>query len=311
MELTRHWLLMALLTPTLLAIDCLVASCLIGRRVYRTPSDGAIVSCLFCLLPAMAIVLAYDDGAAIVADPRALPISGVLAGTAFAAHLLFYFRMLFRVNDAAGAETVVALSVMIVPLLAWLLLGEVLPARFYVAFAIATGGVLLQCLPALRASGRAMGLDTLLCVLSISFAMVLQARALETHGFAAATLAFDLGAFVPALALVLCLRGPRRRLLDLVRRFSGVLIATETLGLAAVLTSHRATQYGPSVSIVALIECLLPLIIILASLSLIAMTRYAPRLTDFRETLVLQLRDVPSKTAALALLLISVSMLSF
>ena len=309
MELSQNWLLMALLTPTLLAIDCLVASCLIGRKIYRAPSDGAIVSCLFCLLPAMAI-LGWHRGE-VPGPPNAsgLPLGAVLAGIAFAVHLLFYFRTLFRLNDVSGAETFISLSVLIVPLFAWLLLGEVLPARFYLAFVIATGGILLQCLPVLRSMGLSMTVDMLVAVVSISLSMVLQARALETHGFASATLAFDLSCCTLAAGVVLCRPRLRRRLLSLGRSFAGVLIASELLGLLAVMSSHRATQYGPSVSVVALIECLLPLIIILVSLTLIGLNRYAPLLREHRETLMLQVRDVPSKAAALTLLLISVASL--
>ena len=233
MALSHNWLLMAVLTPTLLAIDCLVASCLIGRKVYRSPSDGAIVSCLFCLLPVVAILGSRSGGAAGAPGADALPVSAALAGIAFAVHLLFYFRTLFRLNDVSGAETFISLSVLIVPLFAWLLLGEVLPARFYLAFGIATAGVLLQCLPMLRRTGFAMSVDMLVAVVSISLSMVLQAHALKRHGFADATLAFNASCFLLALGVVLCRRGPRARLLAMARRFPGVLIAGELLSVCS------------------------------------------------------------------------------
>ena len=309
MELSQNWLLMALLTPTLWAVNCLVDSCLVGGRVYRKAADGAIVSCLFGALPVLA-VLGWSAAPSVEgSDLMMLPPGGIAAGLAYALHLACYFRVLFRLNDVSGAETFLLLSVLIVPLFAFVLLGEALPARYYLAFAIAAAGVSLQCLPVLRRAGASVAFDLIVCVLAVSLSMVLQSHALETRGYASATLAFNLTLVAAALVPLALGRRVRERIVALARRVPLVLLASELLGTLAVLSSHRATEYGPSVSVVALLECLLPLIIVLVSLTALGVNRVVPVLTrDHRKTLRRQTRNVPSKS--LALLAVSVSLLT-
>ncbi len=310
MFVLEHWLIMALLTPALWAVGALVDSCLIGARIYRKAIDGAIVSCLFCMLPVVAIIVTQPSVVMAVGTGQELPTPAVAAGVAYAAHLYFYFRILRRLNDVSGAETFIALSVVIVPVFAWLLLGEVLPSHFYLAFFIAAVGVLLQCLPALKKAGVVLFVDMVACVLCVSLSMVLQAYALKAQGFVAPTLAFNLACFTVAAVVVVCNRRIRRRIKKLFRRHANLLLITEALGIAALLSSHRATQQGPSVSIVALIECLLPVFIIAISFVLIGLHRMKPLLSrDNYRTLLLQVRGVSSKIAAFGFLVLSLSSL--
>ena len=311
MELSQNWLLMALLTPTLWAVSCLVDSCLVGSRVYRRPSDGVIVSCLFGVLPVLAVL--GRDSVTFDGTPGApgVPLSAIAAGLAYAVHLFCYFRVLFRLNDVSGAETFLLLSVLIVPLLAFVLLGEVLPARYYLAFLIAAIGVSLQCLPVFRRTGTPMALELIVCVVAVSLSMVLQSHALTTRGYASSTLTFNLTCVAVAMIALVLRRRACARVVSLLRRIPPVLLASELLGTLAVMSSHRATQHGPSVSIVALLECLLPLFIILISVAALAMNRLVPVLArDHRRTLRLQMEGVPSKSLALLSLLVSLFTLS-
>lgn len=312
MGLLENWLLLAVLTPTFWAIGCLVDSCLISQNIYKTPIDGAVVSGLFCLVPT---VLAFGFGIRPVSagiDESGMPFAAIAAGLAYALHLYFYFRTLYCLNDVSGAETFLSMSVVLVPLFAWMILGEVLPAHYYVAFIIAATGVLLQCLPILKNVGAPVIVNMTISVIAVSLSMVLQSHALATHGFTISTVAFNFSCFMVAAAVMVVNKRVRDRIVVLFRCFPAVLIASEALGLLAVLASHRATQFGPSVSIVALIECLLPLIIIMISLLLITINRFAPLLpSDHQRTLAMQIQSLPSKMTALTLMIISLLSIIF
>lgn len=310
MDLSQNWILLAVITPTLWALGCVLDSCLIGSNVYRSPSDGATVSSLFCLVPALFVFGLNSSDIVTVVSEQGVPFTAIVAGLAFAIHLYFYFRTLYRLNDVSGAETFNSLSVLAVPFFAWVLLGERLPGHFYLAFAIAATGVLTQCLPMVRSAGLPLLVNMLITTTAVSLSMVLQSSALDTHGFSTATLFFNLTVFIVAFVFVLVQRKTRTRILGLFRCYPTVLVAGEVLGILAVLSSHRATQLGPSVSIVALIECLLPLIIIALSSALITINRYWPLLSNqHQSTLTLQLQGVQMKIGALMLLMISLSLL--
>jgi len=305
------------LTPTIWAITCLLDSCLIGNKVYRGSLDGAVISCLFCLLPVIVVVVwggfSWENPS--VSDFSRFDytsLSAIGAGIAFSVHIVFYFRTLYRLNDVSGAETFIALSVLIVPLFAWLLLDEILPTRYYVAFILAAAGVALQCLSSLRKAGIAILCEMVICVVAISLSMVLQAHALQEQGFAMATITFNSTCLSVAAVFLLCNRRLRQRVINTCRNYPWVLVAGEILGVLALVCSHRAMQMSPSVSLVALIECLLPLLIVLISFLLIALNRFTSVLSKTtQKVLTLQMADVPTKVTALALLMISVTSLSF
>lgn len=314
MDFSENWILMALLTPTFWAMGCVLDSCLVGSRVYRSVWDGAIVSCLFCLAPALfSLMSLYLPPTSISNEfnPSSVPKTAIAAGLAYAVHLFFYFRTLYCLNDVSGAETFIALSVLFVPLFAWWLLGERLPAHFYLAFILATVGVLLQCMPIVRGAGMPLLINMLITMIAVSLSMVWQSSALQTHGFSSATLFFNVASFSVALMFLVFNRKLRLRILMLFRRVPAVLIAGEVLGVLAIMSSHRATQKGPSVSIVALIECLLPLVIMALSAALISINQRWPLLSVQHEsTLALQIKGMPMKVSAMAFLVVSLSILA-
>ena len=312
MELAQNWVLMAVLTPTFWAMGCVLDTCLIGGKVYRAPSDGAMVSCIFCLAPAVFALGLLTSSSSSSFNSQEIPLTAIAAGVAYTIHLFFYFRTLYCFNDVSGAETFISLSVLFVPLFAWWLLDEVLPFHFYLAFFIAGIGVILQCLPVIRNVGISLLINMLITMIAVSLSMVLQSSALSSHGFTTATLFFNATCFTVAMIIFLCRKNIRRRMARLYRNFPMLIFFSELLGILAILCSHRATHQGPSVSLVTLIECLLPLIIIAISMLLISANRIVPILSpDHLTTLAMQLRGTPMKIVALVLLMSSLSILSF
>jgi len=316
--ISQNWLLMGLLVPAIWAISCLIDSCLIGERLYTEPFDGVTVSCLFSLLPVFFFTLTHRAQLnSEIQDPYSwmmfweweLSAFALFAGLAFVGHLWFYFKTLFLLNDVSGAETFLSLSVLVVPLLAWLLLDEVLPPRYYFAFSLAAVGVLLLGWSAVRAVGIRILLLLLASVVAISLSMVWQSAALERTGYVSATLGFNLTCVLVACVLLLSQARRRVRLAKLIIRHPWIILCGEMLGLLAVLSSHRATEYSPSVSFVAMIECLLPVLIVVFSLLLIRLNRYIPVLSGSHQlTLSQQLASVPEKMFAFVLMLLAMVM---
>lgn len=306
MDLLQNWILMAIATPTFWAIGCLIDSCLVGSKIYKTPVDGTIVSCLFGLAPVLLIVSIHNSTVATTLTEQSIPGVAIGAALAYMVHLIFYFRTLHCLNDVAGTETFLSFSVLVVPVFAWWLLGERLPSHLYLAFIFAGIGALLQCWFVIKAAGMSTIVNLIVSVLAISLSMVLQAHALDTHGFSTANLVFNLVCFTGAALFLVYSRTTLHRLLKTVSRFPVVLVIAEGLGVLAIVSSHRATQLGPSVSMVALIECLLPLLIVAISVLLIWCNKILPLLSPAQYmTLTLQVRGVPSKCLAVMLLMIS------
>ena len=306
MDLSQNWILMAILTPTFWAIACLIDSCLVGSKIYRTPADGTIVSSLFCFVPALLIIGLDHSTVFATLGKQSLPWMAVVAGLAFVVSLYFYFRTLHCLNDVAGTETFLSFSVLVVPMFAWWLLGERLPSHIYLAFVVAGISALLQCWLVIKAAGLLNVGNLLISVLAISLSMVLQAHALDTHGFSTANLLFNLTCVAVAGLFLAYSKTIRYRLMEISRKFPGILVIAEGLGILAIVSSHRATQQGPSVSIVALIECLLPVIIIAISALLIWFNRIVPLLSPSQQmTISMQVREMPSKFLAVGLLMIS------
>ena len=85
------------------------------------------------------------------------------------------------------------------------------------------------------------------------------------------------------------------------------------LELAAVLSSQRATDVAPSVALVALLECSLPVFVMIFSwLLLRTQHRWRARNDDeVRSTLAMQTRAYPAKLVSLALIVSAVSLVHF
>lgn len=115
-------------------------SSILVRLSHASPSTAAIFRCVYALpvLGALALLEDRRYGARRWRDRGAAIASGVF----FAADLILWHHSIEDVG--AGLATVLAnVQVVLVPLVAWALLSERLPARVVVALVVALGGVLL------------------------------------------------------------------------------------------------------------------------------------------------------------------------
>jgi hypothetical protein len=147
-------------------------------------------------------------------------------------------------------------------------------------------------------------------VLFISLVMVMQAWVLQFVGYETAVLLFSFGAFVSVAALLGAKMQLRRRILTLCGRFGLLLAAVQLLELGAVLGSQRATDVGPSVSLVALLECSLPIFVMGFSWMLLIASRYwrSRNMDGIRAALALQTKAYPAKLLSLVLIISAIGL---
>lgn len=305
MEIWNNWVLMGLLAAAAWALSCVVDVCFIGEGIYREPVDGPLTAGVFCIVP----LLLYD----VPVDP-AQTVSGAAwvamgAGACFLLHLYFNFKALFEMNDATNAEIFNTLSVILVPILAFVLLGEVLGVLSYLAIALSVAGILLLIrFQVGRLTGR-VAVFLAASVFFVSLMMVLQAGALEYLDYSATVWWFSLAATL-GVAMLLLRATLRHRLAYFARRYGLVLAAVQMLEFGGVLGSQRATDVGPSVSLVALLECSLPVFVMAFSWLLLA-TRppgigtSSPRV---RSALAAQTTAYPAKLTSLALIVAAIGL---
>ena len=299
------WVAMGLITAAAWALACVIDACFVGEGIYRRPIDGVMVAGLFCGIP----LLSFDSavGAAAV-EPRVAAVA-LLAGILYLLHIYYYFNALFALNDAANAEIFNTLSVLLVPVLAFVLLGEVLAPLQYVAIGLAIAGIaFLVRMQAARLSPAVIA-HLALSVLCISLVMVLQAWVLQYADYGSAVWLFSAAAF-GAVVLVAARSDARERLRYVFVRFGFVLVLVQLLELGAVLSSQRATDVGPSVSLVALLESSLPLFVMLFSWLCLRVLRVWPRNapSGVMQALTMQTTAFPGKMISLMLIVAGMSL---
>lgn len=297
--LLESWLALGLLTAAAWAASCIIDVCLVGTRVFQRPSEAVVVTGLFSALPLSLLLCGASADAA--ARNGAAASAAMLSGGFHLLHVHFYFRALFARNDASSAEIFNTLCVMLVPLLAFLVLDERLPGRQYLALALAIGGVcVLAVRPLTRSGGRAT-VELLCSVLCLSIGMVLQARAFQELDFATGSSLIFTTMLLGALVAALSSRRRRASICGLCRRLGPVFAVVELVDLAAVVGTQRATDVAPSVSLVALAECALPVLVICFSAMVLALA--GRRLSsDVVASLALQTSDWRAKLIAVGMI---------
>lgn len=260
-EIFNNWFLLAMLTPAIWAVATILDVWLVGSGVYSRAIDGAIISASFSVLPLIATLPSIQT-ANVVVDAA---IVSLVSGICFYFHILFFLKALFALNDAASADSIDTLSVVLVPVLAYLLLDDVLVLQHYLAIVFSTIGCCVIAHGYVRkTSGRAL-LFSLLSVLFVSLATVFQAFALSKNSYDSSVAIFSASILLCALIAAGLDRRFRSRVTTMFRRFGLLFISAECLQQGAVLSSQRATQLAPSVSLVKVAECASPLFVLLFS----------------------------------------------
>ena len=306
-DLWNNWMALAMMTPALWAVSSIIDICFVGERIFRFPSDGPIISGLFGLLPLTVLGAQIGEWETI---PFWVSVPAVLAGVCYFLHMYFVFKALFLINDGSCSEIFNMLSVLFVPFLAFLVLGEQLASMHYLAISLAFGGIVALIRGYLFGGNRWVVFLLMMAVLCISMAMVLQAWVFTQMPYWNGVSLFASGSLLTALML-LCWNPDRiRRITTLCVRYGRVFLAVELVELAAVLFWQRATAMSPSVSFVAVLECSLPVFVMGFSFGLLAISHRWKTVTPvIQEALRLQVAATPVKLLSLTLILAAIVML--
>lgn len=301
-----HWVSMSFLAAAAWALSCVIDVCFVDNGIYRRASDGAAIAGLFCLVPAVFTAGSVDW----TGISWAVTGVGVASGIVFLLHIYFYFKALFALNDAVNSEIFNTLGVLIVPLLAFVLLGERLAWFNYAAIAGAVFGIsVLIGSQFSRLSWR--GIAYLVAsVVSVSLLMVMQAWVLQTASYATTVWLFSTTAFIAVLLIFGVPTVRRRRIRKMCRQFGSLFVFVQLLELGAVLASQRATDLSPSVSLVALLECSLPIFVMAFSwLIAVCARQWRPaRWQSLLAVLSEQTISAPSKVASMLLIVGAISL---
>jgi len=295
-----NWIIVAFIAPVVWATSCIIDVCFVSENIYRRPMDGTIISGLVSVIPCVYFLINIDSWAGISLTDA---IPAVVAGVVYFLHSYYYFRALFCINDASGAETFISMSVLVVPVFAFLFLGERLDTIYYVAAIAALIGIVILIACHFKSINRRAIWNLSFAVVYISLCMVVQAWVFKKMDFQHGITLFCAGSFGTALLVCLFKPSQGKRIAGICRRYGPILIFAELIGILAVLMSHRATSISPSVTLVAIVECSLPVFIILLSLAVRTIPkRWYSISTDTHEALALQVSSLPAKLVSLSLI---------
>lgn len=307
------WFLLAFVAPLLWAAVTLLDTYFV-HGVYADAMDGAVISGLFQSLPWLLVPLGLikfnypGDASAACA---------LAAGALFLLSFLAYFKALFVANDGALMQLLWNLSVLVVPFFAWLLIGERLEPVHYAGITLAFAGLVgfgfdsrIQ-----TRQGTRIGLAMLAAIVALALSMVASKQAYlltapmqpaSGDGFWSIFLLFCAGASVMAI-LLLTMRGRShagmqvRRIARLSQRYFLPFLLAEMLSLTGTLASQGAISLAPSVSLVVVIESLVPVFVMGASLLLAASLRNAGH-AELAAAYRAQFADPGRKTLALTMI---------
>lgn len=298
-DIWNNWFLWAMLAPAIWGAVAILDVCMVGSGVYDRAIDGAVISASFSALPLLATVPMFE--------PAQLGVSAfasaTIAGGCFFLHTLFFLKALFALNDATSADSIDSLSVVLVPVLAFLLLDEILVQQHYLAIACAALGTGVLAYGHLRKTSRRALVFSLLSVLFGSLATVAQAHALSQTTYDSALAVFSATILICAAVPIVVDSRYRQRIIAVCQRFGMLFIATECLQIGAVLSSHRAVQIAPSVSVVRVAESVSPLFVLIFSvltLQLLSRISQKPVVRVLQLALAQQLSSLSVKLTALA-----------
>ncbi len=298
---------MALIAPALWAGICLIDVCFVAGDVYKTHTDGAVITGLFCLLPCLMIFAGVGDWEQITLFGSLIAIG---AGVFYYLHIHYYFRALFSMNDACHIEIFGTLSVLLVPIMAFLFIGEQLSAKYYFVIALALVGVVILIRFNFSGVNYAVLSHLTLSVAFISAVMVMQSWVFEEMGYWNGTLLFSASSFITALLVLSSSRTQRQRTFSLCKRFWPIFLGAEALERLPIMASQRAIDLGPSVSLVAVIESSLPIFIIAYSYLLLHFSRkWTVVSQEIRHSIDIQTHALPVKLVSLFLITSAIALL--
>jgi drug/metabolite transporter (DMT)-like permease len=275
----EHWLLVAFVAPVFWSLVNIIDVYFVGG-IYNDEYDGSIISSLFQMLPWTILIFAVDINFSpfIGFSPNGSfhfnPALGMafLGGILFSLSFFFYFKALFKENDAPMLQIIWILNIALVPVLTFFLFGEKLGLWKYLGMGVIfLGAFLLSFNPKMKnklsrkylfiMSGAVVFL-AISMVLAERAYILLGAESLRSGGFWVGFLFFSLGYFFWGVLLV---AWKKRNIFPMVGKYWKIFLLAEGVSFLGTMGSQRAIDISPSVSYVAAIETLSPAFVVLFS----------------------------------------------
>ncbi|MDD4901485.1 MAG: hypothetical protein PHS62_05330 [Patescibacteria group bacterium] len=270
----QHWLAIAFLAPMFWALVNIIDVYFVAG-VYRDELDGTIITGLFQIIPWPVLFFVADFRLADAVNFH----SGVdptlwlsfLGGGLYTASFYFYFKALFSKNDVSLLQIFWNLTVVAVPVLSFLLLGEILPLVKYAGLVIALlGATMLSFNAKLRGNfSKRYFLIMLGAVLFLSLSMITEEKAYNllnntygAEGFWLGFFFFGLGAVAAGL---LCAAFFKRNPLRLIKKYYKIFLLSEGIYFLGNLFAQKALDIAPSASYVAAVETFVPVFVLIYS----------------------------------------------
>lgn len=307
-----NWLLLAFIAPFLWAIVAVLDTYFV-HGVYKDEYDGAVISGLFQFLPWILVPFGVVSFSFL---PWRDMVVMLVAGGLFLISSFTYFRALFVSNDSTIMQILWNLSVLFVPLMAWIMLGEHLGLVHYIGIGLAFIGISIFFMDStLRRQGLSQILWLMLLSVScLSISMVLSRDVYDnTSNFMSAFLVFSLGATLTSLSILvfdkLTMKDRIAGIIALSRSYLIIFILAEGLAIVGTLTSQKAIEISPSVSFVATIESLSPVIVMFLSLFLVFAFKVFGR-AEYEATYQEQYKHFGVKIASLVIIVSGIYLIS-
>ncbi|MGI9317485.1 MAG: EamA family transporter [bacterium] len=292
----NNWLLIAIIPPMLYAIVSLFDAYYIDRQVFDNAREATIISALFGALPLLAPALGVFE---IQLPAPEVTLIAFLSGVGFTLHIYYYLAALFEKNDVVLGETIQNLSVFVVPFLAYFLIDEVLTPIHYVGIGIATLGVVfMYCHNKPSFKGNFTGCNKLIVsMLLFSLTLIAGEWVYQHTSFWDGFMIFSFGMFTAGCAFYLI--GNKSRIPRVVCSRWRMFLLIEGLTTIGVLCSQRAVDISPSVTFIAITECLVAFFILLLSVGVFWFTgANNKKLHALKVVCKNQLIDYPGKIIA-------------
>lgn len=281
---TSHWLAIALLAPMFWALVNIIDVYFVDG-IYKDELDGTIISGLFQIIPISALVLVANfklsDAVNLNSGLDTTLITSFAGGLLYTAAFYFYFKTLFNHNDVSMLQILWSMTVIVVPALAFLFFGEVLPAYKYAGMAVVLfGATMLSFNARLRNKFSTKYVWTMMgAVLFLSLSMILEERAYDLlnatygdEGFWLGFFFFSLGAFMAGILFAIY---SKRNPFPLIGKYYKIFLIGEGIYFLGNLASQRALDVAPSVSYVAVVETFTPVFVLAYSLLILFVFSYA------------------------------------
>ena len=259
-QIWGNWIIVSFLTPAVWALVNLIDAYFV-KGIYENEYDGATISCLFQIVPLVSILW---TGFPVIEEKIAL--LAIFGGLTFSVSMFFYFKALFVSNDVSLVETFLNSVSIIVPILAFFLIGEILNLSQYIGVAIVFVGAVGLAFDGDIRKRRFLKIAAmmLIAVLFLAVSMIAEREVYSQVSFWDGFLYFSFGVFLAGVFFYFLRRKKGNgSLFVLAKRYLGWFIAAELLALAGVLTSQRAIDISPAVSFVAVIESFIPVFILI------------------------------------------------